>query len=91
MVARLGGDEFGVVTWTDSNEVALSRLTRDMKIAFNKPFIVEGTVTTHLSASIGTALYTTDGESLEALLKLADSRMFGLKRALRSQTQQGTA
>ena len=91
LVARLGGDEFGVVTWINCHEVYLSRIARDIKLAFKKPFAIEGAVKTHLSASIGTALFPADGETLETLLKSADSRMYGLKRALRRQTQKSIA
>ena len=91
LVARLGGDEFGVITWLGSNEVALGRLARDLKLAFKEPFPIEGSTMAYLSASIGTALYPADGETLEMLLKSADSRMYGLKKALRRQTQKSTA
>ena len=88
LVARLGGDEFGVVTWIDCHEVYLSRLARDIKLAFKKPFVIEGAPATYLSASVGTALSPADGETLETLLKSADSRMYGLKRALRRQNSE---
>jgi diguanylate cyclase (GGDEF)-like protein len=91
LVARLGGDEFGIVTWINSHEVALSRLARDVKLAFKRPFVIDGGAKTYLSASVGTALYPTDGETLETLLKAADSRMYGLKRALGRQAEKSIA
>ena len=81
LVARLGGDEFGVVTWLGCNEIVLGRLFRDLQLAFKKPFSSLNGVSTHLGASIGTALHPGDGESLEDLLRSADSRMYGSKRA----------
>jgi diguanylate cyclase (GGDEF)-like protein len=90
LVARLGGDEFGVVTGIGSDEVTLGRLSRNLQFAFKEPFRVHNT-NCHLSASIGTALYPTDGKTLELLLKSADSRLYGLKRALKSRHEKWIA
>jgi len=90
LVARLGGDEFGVVTGIRSSEVALGRLSRDIQCALGEPYLVHN-ANYHLSASVGTALYPTDGETLKLLLKSADSRMYGLKRALKSRHEKWIA
>jgi len=90
LVARLGGDEFGVVTWLGCNEMVLGRLSRDLQLAFKEPFTVNGT-TIYLAASIGTALYPSDGETLVDLLRSADSRMYGLKRARKSRHEKWIA
>lgn len=90
LVARLGGDEFGVVTGIGSNEVTFGRLSRDLQFVFKEPYLVQNT-NCFLSASIGMALYPADGETLELLLKSADSRMYGLKRALKSRHEKWIA
>ena len=90
LVARLGGDEFGVVTWLGCNEIVLGRLSRDLQLAFKKPFTLNG-ATTYLAASIGAALYPGDGETLVDLLRSADSRMYGLKRARKSRHEKWIA
>lgn len=90
LVARLGGDEFGVVTGVGANEVVLGRLRRNLERAFEEPFLVQSK-RWPLGASIGTALYPDDGESLDLLLKAADSRMYGLKRARRSRHEKWIA
>ena len=90
LVARLGGDEFGAVTWIGTSEVSLGRLVRDLKLAFKRPFLVDGTQF-YVSASIGTALYPTDGRTLRLLLKSADWRMYGLKRALKGRAEKWIA
>jgi diguanylate cyclase (GGDEF)-like protein len=90
LVARLGGDEFGVVTWLGCDEVALGRLARKIQLAFKQPYLVGGSKC-YLSASIGTALYPVDGETLEALLKSADGRMYGLKRATKNRHEKWMA
>lgn len=90
LIARVGGDEFGVVTGIGCNEVTLSRISRDLRFVFKKPYLVHNTKW-HLSASVGTALFPTDGETLKLLLKSADSRMYGRKRALKSQREKWIA
>jgi len=90
LVARLGGDEFGVVTWLGCNEIVLGRLSRDLQHAFKEPFTANGS-TIYLAASIGTALYPSDGETLIDLLRSADSRMYGLKRARKSRHEKWIA
>ena len=90
LVARLGGDEFGAVSWIGSSEVSLGRLARDLKLALKRSFLVDGTQS-YVSASIGTALYPTDGRTLRLLLKSADSRMYGLKRARKRQHEKWIA
>jgi diguanylate cyclase (GGDEF)-like protein len=83
LVARLGGDEFGIVTGIGCSAVALERLSRNLQRVFKEPYSVDHTHC-YLSGSIGTALYPEDGTTLELLLKSADSRMYGMKRALKS-------
>ena len=80
LVARVGGDEFAAVIGVGATEVGLARLLRNIEDAFKEPFVVNG-LHRYLSASVGTALYPADGETHEDLLKAADSRMYGLKRA----------
>lgn len=90
LVARLGGDEFGVVTWLGCNEIFLGHLSQDLQGAFKEPFTLNGAAT-YLAASIGTALYPSDGETLSDLLRTADSRMYGLKRARKSRHEKWIA
>ena len=90
VVARLGGDEFGVVTWLGCNEVSLGRLVRNIETAFDDPYVISGS-NYYLSASVGTAVYPDDGETLTILLRRADSRMYGLKIATRSRQEKWTA
>ena len=89
LVARLGGDEFGIVTGTGCSMVALERLSRDLQGVFKEPYSVDHTHC-YLSGSIGSALYPDDGTTLELLLNSADSRMYGMKRALKSRHEKWT-
>jgi diguanylate cyclase (GGDEF)-like protein len=82
MLARLGGDEFCIVTApvprgpdvAEDAEVLARRLTDMMA----EPFEVEGQMLT-VGASIGVALWPSDGVSAEALLKNADLALYRAK------------
>ncbi len=75
-VARLGGDEFCVLApETDAPErlvnramAAVARVTAGVEV---------------LGASAGAAVFPNDGATIEALLEVADQRLFELKRARR--------
>ncbi len=82
-VARLGGDEFVVVmprTHSDSGiRTIASRLLKRLSEAFS----VRGT-DHFVSASIGIVVFPEDGDSVETLLKNADSAMYRAKESGRS-------
>jgi diguanylate cyclase (GGDEF)-like protein len=78
-VARLGGDEFAVLigahTAPQETDVLADRLAQ----AFARPFAIAETTLT-LGASIGRAVFPTDADSAESLLRVADAAMFEAKR-----------
>ena len=78
-VARLGGDEFTVIVPDLADADGTSRLARHLLRAFNTPFALDGHEV-FISASIGIAVFPTDGVDLESLLKNADLAMYQAKR-----------
>ncbi len=78
MVARLGGDEF-IVLLRDllAPHDAVVVATR-MINASSTAFMVEGHEPV-VTASLGIAMYPTDGDSGKALVKAADSAMYAAK------------
>ena len=78
MVARLGGDEFIVLL----RDLLLPRdavvVATRMIAALSTPFTIEGHELV-VTASLGIAMYPTDGETGEALIKAADSAMYAAK------------
>ncbi|AJP57516.1 diguanylate phosphodiesterase [Pandoraea vervacti] len=80
VVARLGGDEFVVLLGSlSSPEVAgrvAQRLLDDMRDGLKV-----GDQSLHVMPSIGVALYPDDGDSIDLLLKHADTAMYEAKRA----------
>jgi len=85
-LARLGGDEFIIVLGgpltPDSVGTVASRLVQSL----SQPYRFEG-VTAHSGASVGVALYPSDGENATTLLRHADTAMYAAKREGRGNFQ----
>jgi diguanylate cyclase (GGDEF)-like protein len=80
LVARMGGDEFVVVLQTDKPDAyaAMARIQEAINSA-----------TDSLSLSLGGAVWqTTEGDSLESCLKVADARMYEQKRRKKTDQSQ---
>ena len=85
-IARLGGDEFtALVMDMDRPEDALAVAQRIGEI-MRRPFELEGREVV-LTASIGIALFPTDGEDAATLLKHADTAMYQAKGSGRDNAQ----
>ena len=77
LLARLGGDEF-VVLLEGDGETAL-RVASRVQRALAEPLTV-GQETYRLSASVGVALFPSDGEHVAELVRKADIAMYQAKR-----------
>ncbi len=78
MVARIGGDEFAVLL--GGADLSTIDLVAERLIQSVEEPVHLADVTVQLSASVGAALYPDDATSFEALLGLADERMYLHKR-----------
>jgi diguanylate cyclase (GGDEF)-like protein len=78
-VARLGGDEFIIAATDMPNESAVERFTDALRAAIERPMLV-GDHPILVGASFGFAMYPGDAKDATKLLRLADQRMYGLKR-----------
>ena len=78
-VSRLGGDEF-VVVLPETKDVNLKVITREILASLAEPFEVEG-VSSFISASMGIARFPEDGDTVEELLRKADTAMYEAKSA----------
>ena len=76
-VARMGGDEFAIVLAGAGDEVVLAAAAR-VHHAFDEPFTV-GQTPVHISASVGVAEWPADGDTVDALVRHADSEMYRQK------------
>jgi diguanylate cyclase (GGDEF)-like protein len=81
VVARLGGDEF-VILFGDAPTVqALHERATRLQSSLRQPIQVATGLSVQIDSSIGVALAPQDGNSLDALLKAADSAMYAAKEA----------
>jgi len=78
-VARLGGDEFIIVATDMPNENAVERFTDSIRSAIERPIIVNEKPLI-VNASFGFAMYPHDAKDATKLLRVADQRMYFLKR-----------
>ncbi len=79
-VARLGGDEFAVIQARPADVADIQTLAARLSEALADPFAVEGAEIT-ISASVGYAIYPTDGADPDALIASADFALATAKRA----------
>jgi len=85
-VARLGGDEFTIILAELRQPEDAVSVAEKLIAAIEQPLSIAGT-SIEVSASIGIALYPTDGADAESLLRNADSAMYRAKEAGRNTYQ----
>ncbi|WP_245590310.1 EAL domain-containing protein [Cohnella panacarvi] len=78
-IGRMGGDEFAVICHGDPIESAAVRAAERIIEAVQIPYRLKDN-DFYVSASVGIALYPEHGDSVEDLLKKADSAMYDVKR-----------
>ncbi len=78
LTARLGGDEFVLAIPDITDMDSLSARARRLLSALGAPIELDGTAS-GVGASIGISIYPTDGDSVDALIKFADSAMYQVK------------
>ena len=78
-VARIGGDEFVVLSLGTGAEEEAAALVGRLRHALRRPYRVDGGVV-EMDASIGWAIFPSDGATPEELLGRADTQMFATKR-----------
>ncbi|MFN2443229.1 MAG: putative bifunctional diguanylate cyclase/phosphodiesterase [Thermoanaerobaculia bacterium] len=77
-VARFGSDEFGLILVDVDNEVALASIAQRLLDSVSRPVNLDGH-DIHVNASIGVAMFPTDGTEPETLLRNADTAMYRAK------------
>ncbi len=85
-LARLGGDEFTILLTALPQPEDAGRVARRILESLAHPFIIEGHEI-FISASIGISIYPSDGSTVEALLKNADTAMYHAKEQGRNNCQ----
>ena len=79
-VGRLGGDEFVLILPEVAKPKDCGPIAQKALDALAQPFSLDGHEVS-VSASIGIATFPRDGETVDALIKNADSAMFSAKQA----------
>jgi len=75
LLARYGGDEFILVSNQSLTQNDAQYLSSRLKDEFDSPIEIKGN-RIQISFSIGISTYPDDGEDLEALISVADKRMY---------------
>jgi diguanylate cyclase (GGDEF)-like protein len=77
LVARVGGDEF-VICFSRINHARVETLIRSLEQSLRAPFELAAK-NVQIGVSVGLAAFPNDGESIEALLRVADTEMYQRK------------
>ncbi|MES2194659.1 MAG: GAF domain-containing protein [Pseudomonadota bacterium] len=78
VVARLGGDEFVVILEQTSERDDIEGIARELLAVLGEPLQLSGHEC-HTTASIGIAMYPSDGDDVQTLTKNADMAMYFAK------------
>ncbi len=89
-VARIGGDEFVVLLESFANENQLGRIAEKVINTIGQPVDLDGNLVS-VGASVGIALYPSDGINSDELLRHADVAMYHAKQAGKGNFQFYTA
>ena len=75
VVARLGGDEFVVILYDTGDRQDVEAVARNLLSVLSQPLQLSGHEC-HTTASIGIAMYPSDGSDVQTLTKNADMAMY---------------
>ena len=78
--ARISGDVFTILLPSIAQALDAAKVAANFKNALARPFRLEGTEI-FVTASLGVAIFPTDGEDGETLIKNADTAMFSAKQS----------
>ncbi len=78
LMARLGGDEFVVMLRNVEDQYAPRTVARRIFKLLKKPFVIEGNEL-YVSSSIGIAMFPGDADTVDEIIKNADTAMYHAK------------
>lgn len=85
-VARLGGDEFVVVLENVTNSDVIEQIATKLLNGLAQPVTIQGHEIT-CTSSIGISVFPNDGDSIDQMLKHADTAMYRAKAAGKNRLQ----
>ena len=77
---RTGGDEFMVIRKGITEDGQITETARRLQSLFNRPVSID-TYLFRLSGSIGVAVYPTDSDNTDTLVRYADAAMYSVKHS----------
>ncbi len=80
-VARIGGDEFVLMQTGISEFDDTTRVAEQIMQVLDQPIEISAGELAQVGASIGIAIYPDQGKDTQSLLKLADEKMYRVKKA----------
>jgi diguanylate cyclase (GGDEF)-like protein/PAS domain S-box-containing protein len=78
IVARASGNRFSVLLYEIAKPQDIGIVCEKLMTAFSAPFELEG-ICAHLTASIGAAIYPSDGNDTKTLMMAAESALYSAK------------
>ena len=85
-IARIGGDEFTILLQSINRTEDAGKVAQKIIDTMKEPWTL-GNHEFHITTSIGIAIYPSDGENIESLLKNADAAMYQAKMMGRNNFQ----
>jgi len=79
-VSRQGGDEFALLLGELESHDQCEQIVNRMLHSLSQPYLIDGR-SHHVTASCGIALYPSDSDELDTLMRQADQAMYAAKRA----------
>jgi diguanylate cyclase (GGDEF)-like protein len=79
LVARIGGDEFAIFLSELSSTTRLEQIAAQCRKSIGDQVVIDGTKL-KIGASVGTAMFPTDGKAADDLMESADRRMYAEKQ-----------
>lgn len=89
LLARLGGDQFALLCFGARSARAIAGIEARMRIAMADTFTLDGVVVP-IRISVGAAIFPDDDADPEAVLALADARLYARKRGREDRTALAT-
>ena len=82
LVARIGGDEFAIIINPCHARSEITELCARLHAAVGEPFMI-GDAQLQVGASIGSAIYPTEGTNVDQIFKMAAIDMYAAKQQRR--------
>jgi diguanylate cyclase (GGDEF)-like protein/PAS domain S-box-containing protein len=79
IICRLGGDEFIIVLNNVNDKETITMVVEKIIDFIRKPYYIDN-ININITTSIGIAVFPDDSDTLESLLKLADTAMYKAKQ-----------